>query len=67
MSKVRARSQKTAGSGRTEAKKDVLVQAIGSWASEEMKFNDSSIPAPEELKVYVNIIILSERWARGNQ
>ena len=44
-------SHKASGSGRTEAKKDLLVQAIASWAREEVKFEEKFIPGAEELKL----------------
>jgi hypothetical protein len=52
MAKVpRASRGHSSGGARAEAKKELLVQALGSWAREELKFEESSIPAPEELKL----------------
>ena len=56
MSKARAKGQRAAGTGvsnsaRTEAKRDLLVQAIDTWAREELQFKENSLPTPEEFKL----------------
>ena len=48
-----SRSKKASGSGKTDARKNRLVEAIRFWALKELDLKESSIPGPEELKLYV--------------
>lgn len=55
MSKVKAKSHKASGtgtgSGRMEARREQMAQAIALWARHELHLRERSIPAPEELKL----------------
>ena len=48
--RVMKRSRATV-SGRLEGRKELLAEAIGSWAREKLHLREKSIPKAEELKL----------------